>query len=97
MRKTWMFGLMLMVAAAFGSLGLLSTAVAHEGHDHEASEQGEMAKAAKYVCPMHPEVQSDEPGECPKCGMTLKQVDAQEGSDEDSKEENVPHDHKHHQ
>ena len=24
-----------------------------------------------YVCPMHPEVVSDEPGNCPKCGMKL--------------------------
>ncbi|RYY45454.1 MAG: copper oxidase [Chitinophagaceae bacterium] len=24
-----------------------------------------------YTCPMHPEVQSDKPGKCPKCGMTL--------------------------
>ena len=27
--------------------------------------------AAGYVCPMHPEVTSDEPGTCPKCGMKL--------------------------
>lgn len=26
---------------------------------------------AVYTCPMHPEVQSDKPGKCPKCGMTL--------------------------
>lgn len=25
----------------------------------------------RYTCPMHPEVQSDKPGTCPKCGMTL--------------------------
>lgn len=24
-----------------------------------------------YTCPMHPEVISDKPGECPKCGMDL--------------------------
>ena len=25
-----------------------------------------------YQCPMHPEVQNDEPGACPKCGMALE-------------------------
>jgi membrane fusion protein, copper/silver efflux system len=25
----------------------------------------------QYTCPMHPEVISDKPGNCPKCGMTL--------------------------
>ncbi|KKR54778.1 MAG: Efflux transporter, RND family, MFP subunit [Candidatus Curtissbacteria bacterium GW2011_GWA1_40_24] len=24
-----------------------------------------------YTCPMHPEVRSDKPGSCPKCGMSL--------------------------
>ncbi len=30
----------------------------------------------QYTCTMHPEVISDKPGKCPKCGMTLvKKVD----------------------
>jgi FtsP/CotA-like multicopper oxidase with cupredoxin domain len=33
----------------------------------EASAGG----AVVYVCPMHPEVSSDEPGRCPQCGMKL--------------------------
>lgn len=56
---------------------------AHEGEKHNvAAEQavsGETTEAKKYVCPMHPDVQSDEPGECPKCGMTLKQTAQGEG------------------
>lgn len=29
------------------------------------------AGAVVYTCPMHPEVVSDRPGRCPKCGMEL--------------------------
>jgi hypothetical protein len=32
--------------------------------------------AALYACPMHPDVTSSVPGECPKCGMKLEQVAA---------------------
>jgi Cu+-exporting ATPase len=28
--------------------------------------------AKVYTCPMHPEVTSDKPGKCPKCGMKLQ-------------------------
>ena len=30
------------------------------------------SSAPLYTCPMHPEVQQDHPGNCPKCGMTLE-------------------------
>src|SRR5215203_5337476 len=32
---------------------------------------GEEVQASSYVCPMHAEVTSSEPGTCPKCGMKL--------------------------
>ena len=34
-------------------------------------ERAVRAGATLYTCPMHPEVISDKPGKCPKCGMTL--------------------------
>src|SRR6266851_5419770 len=34
-----------------------------------------VAASGKYTCPMHPEVQADKPGSCPKCGMALEPVD----------------------
>jgi Cu+-exporting ATPase len=32
------------------------------------------AKAGKYICSMCPGVESDHPGDCPKCGMALERV-----------------------
>jgi RND family efflux transporter MFP subunit len=58
----------------------VSTAVKKEsappdktGKSGQAAAQAEVAK---YVCPMHPEVTSDKPGDCPKCGMHLEPVSA---------------------
>ena len=39
------------------------------GSDHTGHEAHEAA--GLYVCPMHPDVTSDKPGTCPKCGMAL--------------------------
>ena len=35
-----------------------------------------------YTCPMHPEVQQNHPGECPKCGMTLEPKTVTAGTDD---------------
>ena len=43
----------------------------HSHHTHEG-ETVTPSAAAKYFCPMCPGVESDEPGECPKCGMALE-------------------------
>ena len=36
-----------------------------------AGAAGEKAAVQKWTCSMHPEVISDKPGKCPKCGMDL--------------------------
>ena len=41
----------------------------HHGHGHHTEPAAE--PTGPYTCPMHPEVTSDEPGSCPKCGMDL--------------------------
>ena len=45
------------------------------GHHHHDGTNGESvtpSSSAKYYCPMCPGVESDKPGDCPKCGMRLE-------------------------
>ena len=37
----------------------------------DPSNPGAPESPTAYTCPMHPEVTSDSPGKCPKCGMAL--------------------------
>jgi Cu+-exporting ATPase len=41
-------------------------------HAHHAGSAGTPSATAKYFCPMCPGVASDQPGDCPKCGMALE-------------------------
>src|SRR5262249_43158296 len=57
---------------------------AHEEATHSCcgghhSEKPEPSSAAKYFCPMCPGVESDRPGDCPKCGMALERNPAWRG------------------
>ena len=61
---------------------LFSTASVFAANLHNGVTVTDTVKKAKitkvvYTCTMHPEVQLDKPGKCPKCGMTLvKKTDA---------------------
>src|SRR5712664_4526583 len=46
------------------ALALPVTSIAFGQHEHDGAKQ-------LYTCPMHPEIVRSEPGQCPKCGMTL--------------------------
>jgi len=35
----------------------------------------ENINSGTFTCTMHPEVKSDKPGKCPKCGMELEKTD----------------------
>jgi Cu+-exporting ATPase len=45
---------------------------------HEEKPQGKVI----YTCPMHPEVQQEHPGNCPKCGMALEPKTVTAGADD---------------
>ncbi|MBI5816406.1 MAG: hypothetical protein HZB29_12435 [Nitrospinae bacterium] len=54
------------------------------GHDHGAQMQSVNTvpgEGKKYTCPMDPEIVSDKPGACPKCGMFLEEVKAPAAND----------------
>ena len=52
----------------------------HDMHNMPARQSGATMPKAKpaqqviYTCPMHPEIRSSKPGNCPKCGMKLVPV-----------------------
>ena len=57
----------------------------------------ELDQSTTYICPMHPEVEQDHPGDCPECGMALAPKEQQqdgapyEGMPQEGHAE--PHDH----
>jgi hypothetical protein len=64
MKKVMLMAIAILFSAATVFAANTTTAV---------SDTTKKVKPAKvqYTCPMHPEVLSDKPGKCPKCGMTL--------------------------
>jgi FtsP/CotA-like multicopper oxidase with cupredoxin domain len=50
-----------------------------------------------YVCPMHPEVVSEEPGHCPKCQMKLLPAALAGAGGEHEHHEHEHHEHEHHE
>jgi Heavy metal binding domain len=51
--------------------GMQHEGMQHEEMKHSESSQEQQKGAGAYTCPMHPEIKSEKPGTCPKCGMEL--------------------------
>ena len=45
-----------------------------------------MPTGTQYTCPMHPEIVTDAPGDCPKCGMALEPMGVPAGENEPNPE-----------
>ena len=43
-----------------------------EQHGHAPRAEAPIGRVGPFTCPMHPEVEQPEPGDCPKCGMALE-------------------------
>jgi Cu(I)/Ag(I) efflux system membrane fusion protein len=69
--NTRMISLALMLAVLALAAGCEKTAAPGETVKQHALKHVD----ATYVCPMHPDVRSDEPGACPVCGMFLVKVE----------------------
>ena len=61
---------------AFLAIGLFSTTPMLAQEKENTKMEHQQMEKTTYTCPMHADVKSDKPGECPKCGMDLKVLDA---------------------
>jgi len=60
----------LMIISVFAITVLVLSCGTGSSKVNNSVEQTKTAKVV-YTCTMHPEVTSDKPGKCPKCGMDL--------------------------
>ena len=63
----------------------------HGDHAEEIDPALTKAQPGQFTCPMHPEVVSEKPGDCPQCGMALEMVpdlngEGSEGADHAAQE-----------
>jgi len=80
-RRFGMGTLVLVAAIVAGTVGVAAYWVGHRTGAGAAGEKTSSEAHETYVCPMHPSIVSDHPGECPICGMKLVPLAGQKSDD----------------
>jgi hypothetical protein len=77
MKRILAFGMVVCMTVAGITAGALARG--HKKDGRQCAEQQCSAAKTVYTCPMHPDVTSDTPGNCPKCGMFLEKKEVAAG------------------
>lgn len=75
MNKKWLW-----IVALVAAIGLWASIGIFKKHEKgpEKSSPTQIENSSYWTCPMHPQIHSDKPGECPICHMKLVQVKSQQ-------------------
>jgi hypothetical protein len=65
---------LIFLLSGFLLLGVACNSNSNKSNTDSLQQNESVAQIGQYTCPMHPEVVSDHPGDCPKCGMKLEKV-----------------------
>jgi len=64
-----------MIIITVFAVSLFLTISACSSSPKSSVTESSVAEKATYTCTMHPEIRSDKPGKCPKCGMDLVKME----------------------
>ncbi|SHN36985.1 heavy metal-binding domain-containing protein [Mucilaginibacter sp. OK098] len=67
----------IVIIIAFAGL-MFSISACDHSVEKASTSKGVKKKKGKYFCTMNPDITSDKPGTCPKCGMELVERDTTE-------------------